>query len=48
MTLGLETPFRYEVVSGLREGDLVMMGNPAQLKPGQKVETKTIKTEAVK
>jgi len=45
--LGLETPSRYEVVSGLREGDLVMMGNPAQLKPGQKVETKTIEPEAV-
>jgi len=47
VTLGLETPSKYEVVSGLREGDLVMMGNPAQLKPGQKVETKTIETEAV-
>ncbi len=47
VTLGLETPSRYEVISGLREGDLVMMGNPAQLKPGQKVETKTIESEAV-
>jgi len=47
VTLGLETPSRYEVVSGLQEGDLVLMGNPAQLKPGQKVETKTIKPEAV-
>ena len=47
VTLGLETPSKYEVVSGLREGDLVMMGNPSQLKPGQKVETKTIKSEAV-
>jgi RND family efflux transporter MFP subunit len=42
VTLGLETASRYEVVSGLREGNLVLMGNPAQLKPGQKVETKTI------
>jgi len=48
VTLGLETPFKYEVVSGLREGDLVMMGNPSQLKPGQKVETKKIEPEAVK
>lgn len=47
VTLGLETPSKYEVVSGLREGDLVMMGNPAQLKPGQKVETKTIEPETV-
>ena len=48
VTLGLETPFEYEVVSGLREGDLVIMENPAQLKPGQKVEPKTIETEAGK
>jgi RND family efflux transporter MFP subunit len=47
VTLGLETPSRYEVVSGLQEGDLVMMGNSAQLKPGQKVETKTMPAEAV-
>ncbi len=47
VTLGLETPSKYEVVSGLREGDLVMMGNPAQLKLGQKVETKTNDSEAV-
>jgi RND family efflux transporter MFP subunit len=42
VTLGLETPTRYEVVSGLKEGDLVMLGNPAQLRPGEKVETKII------
>jgi RND family efflux transporter MFP subunit len=42
VTLGLETPTHYEVVSGLQEGDLVMLGNPAHLKPGEKVETKII------
>lgn len=47
VTLGLETAAMYEVVSGLREGDLVMLGNPAQLKPGQKVETKTIEPEVM-
>jgi multidrug efflux pump subunit AcrA (membrane-fusion protein) len=36
--LGLETANQYEVLSGLSEGDLVMMGNPGQLTPGQKVE----------
>lgn len=36
--LGLETPARYEVLRGLNEGDLVMIGNSAQLAPGQKVE----------
>jgi RND family efflux transporter MFP subunit len=38
VTLGLETPARYEVLAGLKEGDLVMIGNPAQLAPGQRVE----------
>jgi len=38
VTLGLETPGKYEVLSGLNEGDLVMIGNPAQLVIGQKVE----------
>ncbi|MGD0060958.1 MAG: efflux RND transporter periplasmic adaptor subunit [Verrucomicrobiia bacterium] len=47
VTLGLETSSRYEVVSGLREGDLVILGNPAQLRPGQKVEPKTIEPEVV-
>jgi len=38
VTLGLETPARYEVLSGLHSGDLVVIGNPGQLAPGQKVE----------
>ncbi len=38
VTLGLETPGRYEVLAGLKEGDLVMIGNPAQLSAGQRVE----------
>jgi RND family efflux transporter MFP subunit len=38
VTLGLETPARYEVLSGLHPGDLVVIGNPGQLAPGQKVE----------
>jgi RND family efflux transporter MFP subunit len=36
--LGIETPSKYEVVSGLSDGDLVMMGNPGQISMGQKVE----------
>ncbi len=31
VTLGLETATHYEVLSGPQEGDLVMIGNPAQL-----------------
>jgi RND family efflux transporter MFP subunit len=38
VTLGLETSARYEVLAGLNEGDLVMIGNPAQLTAGQRVE----------
>ena len=40
ITLGLETPTRYEVLSGVKEGDLVLIGNTSQLKPGEKVEPK--------
>lgn len=42
VALGLETPGRYEVVSGLKEGDLVMIGSRSQVKPGEKVEAKLI------
>ncbi len=40
ITLGLETPAKYEVLAGLNEGDLVMIGNRSQVKPGQKVQPK--------
>jgi RND family efflux transporter MFP subunit len=38
VTLGLETPNRYEVTSGLRAGEKVVIGNPSQAHPGEKVE----------
>jgi RND family efflux transporter MFP subunit len=40
--LGLETPEKYEVTSGLKEGELVMIGNRSLVHPGQKVEAKII------
>ena len=46
VTLGLETPGKYEVVDGLKEGDLVMIGSRSQVKPGQKVEAKLIDSPA--
>ncbi len=46
VTLGLETPTKYEVIAGLKEGDLVMIGDRSQIKPGQKVETKLIESHA--
>jgi RND family efflux transporter MFP subunit len=36
--LGIETPSKYEVLAGLKEGELLMLGNPAQVIVGQKVE----------
>ncbi|MGO8928560.1 MAG: efflux RND transporter periplasmic adaptor subunit [Limisphaerales bacterium] len=46
ITLGLETPTRYEVTAGLKEGDLVMIGSRSMVKPGQKVEPKLINSLA--
>jgi RND family efflux transporter MFP subunit len=40
VTLGLETPNRYEVISGLKEGDKVMIGNHSRVHPGEKVDPK--------
>jgi RND family efflux transporter MFP subunit len=40
--LGLETPDQYEVVSGLREGDMVVVGNHSEIQNGEKVEPKLI------
>jgi RND family efflux transporter MFP subunit len=37
---GLETPDRIEVVSGLREGEMVVVGARSNLRPGLKVEPK--------
>jgi hypothetical protein len=39
VTLGLETPTRCEITSGLKEGDLVMIGGRSLVHAGQKVET---------
>lgn len=40
--LGIETPAKVEIVSGLKENDWVIVGNRSQLKPGQKVEPKAV------
>jgi multidrug efflux pump subunit AcrA (membrane-fusion protein) len=40
--LGLETSDKYEILSGLNEGDLVVIGNRAGFQAGQKVEPKVI------
>jgi RND family efflux transporter MFP subunit len=40
--LGLETPDEYEVLSGLDEGDLVVVGNHPEIQTGQKVQPKFV------
>jgi len=40
--LGLETADRVEIQSGLREGDLVVVGNRGGLQPGQVVQPKIV------
>ena len=40
--LGLETPDKYEVLSGLNEGDMVVIGNRSGFQAGQKVLPKLI------
>ncbi len=47
VTLGLETPDRYEVLSGLKEGEWVMVGNRSLVHPGQKVEAKLVSQPTV-
>jgi RND family efflux transporter MFP subunit len=45
VTLGLETPSRLEVLSGIQDNDLLLIGSRSQLRPGQKVEAKLTEIE---
>ncbi len=40
--LGLETPARLEILTGVKEGEFVMVGGRSQVKPGLKVQTKLV------
>jgi RND family efflux transporter MFP subunit len=42
VTLGIQTSTNAEVMSGLREGDMVVVGSRAGLKPGEKVKPKVV------
>lgn len=46
LKLGLETPSHYEVLSGLSEGELVMIGSRTQVRAGQAVAAKRIEPAA--
>jgi RND family efflux transporter MFP subunit len=43
--LGLETPTSYQVLSGLKEGDMVVVGNRSNVSPGEKVRPVTVSTQ---
>lgn len=42
VTLGIDTPTKWEVIAGLNQGERVLIGSRSQVKAGQKVEPKLI------
>ncbi len=46
VTLGIETADRYEITSGLQEGELVLVGVRSMVHPGQKVDVKLMERAA--
>jgi RND family efflux transporter MFP subunit len=46
VTLGVETSDRFEITSGLQEGELVMIGGRSLVHPGEKVEPKLMERAA--
>ncbi len=44
--VGLQTPDRAEIVSGVREGDLVFIGNRGQVRVGESVQPKVLGRES--
>jgi hypothetical protein len=47
LKLGLTTPDKFEILAGLKENDLVMVGNRSQVKPGQKVDVKLMEAKSL-
>jgi multidrug efflux pump subunit AcrA (membrane-fusion protein) len=48
VVLGIETPTKVEVTSGLKENELVVIGSRSQLKAGQTVDPKLVLTPDAK
>jgi RND family efflux transporter MFP subunit len=46
VTLGMEDSARVEIVSGLAEGDRVVIGNRSQFRPGDRVEPNVVEASA--
>jgi multidrug efflux pump subunit AcrA (membrane-fusion protein) len=44
VTLGMDTPTKYEVVTGLKEGEMVVLGSRARIRPGEKVQPKLMES----
>ncbi len=44
VTVGMETSYKAEILSGLREGELVVVGSRSTLRPGQKATGKIVET----
>ena len=47
LTLGMATGEKFEVISGLKENERVIVGSRAKVEPGQKVEPRLIETGAL-
>lgn len=47
VTLGLETATRYEILSGLKEGDRVVIGIRSEFHPGEKVDPKPVPSSSL-
>jgi len=47
INIGLETASKLEVLAGLSENDLVMIGSRTQVRPGQKVTPKILETKTM-
>ncbi len=45
VSVGLETPDRAEIIGGLEEGDLVVVGSRSSLQSGQDVAPKLVDSE---
>jgi len=48
VTVGVETPAKLELLTGVQEGELVMIGSRAQVFPGQMVEAKIAEPQPAK
>lgn len=45
--LGIEMPEKWQVTQGLKEGELVMLGDRSKVHPGEKVEPKLVSTPTI-